>query len=157
MITFSSSVLITENFTTMKNFYTSVLKQEITLDFTTCVTFKDGFTIWQLGADYPIAKKLGYTYSTSGNKNLELCFETEYFDEGVQALDAYRVTYLHHIEEECWGQKTVRFYDPDNNLVELGESIPCFVSRMYDEGMSVEAVVAKTGISEEMVRGILDM
>jgi len=61
------------------------------------------------------------------------------------------LSYLHKETEELWGQKTVRFYDPENNLVEIGETIPCFVKRFYNQGMTIEEVSKRTSVSSEMV------
>lgn len=30
------------------------------------------------------------------------------------------IQYVNHLTEHPWGQKTVRFYDPDGNLIEVG-------------------------------------
>ena len=128
-INYSSTVIITNHFEAMRHFYQDVLKMEVDVDFGNCIGFKGGVSIWQLTEDYPIAQKLGRTFDEGGNKNLELCFETEDFEESVKHLSNYSIRYLHQVEEETWGQQTIRFYDPDNNLIELGESIPCFVKR----------------------------
>ncbi|MDZ7741051.1 MAG: hypothetical protein U5Q03_04695 [Bacteroidota bacterium] len=61
----------------MKSFYQEILQQEIDIDFGNCIGFKNGISLWKLQEDYPIAKHLGKTYDQSGNKNLEICFETE--------------------------------------------------------------------------------
>jgi transposase len=33
-------------------------------------------------------------------------------------------------------KKTMRFYDPENNLIEIGETISCFVKRFKNQGMT---------------------
>ena len=58
---------------------------------------------------------------------------------------------LHDVVEEPWGQQAVRFFDPDGNLVELGESIPTFVRRHHAAGLSPEAVAERTGVPLEAV------
>lgn len=150
-ISFQSTVIITSDFDTMKSFYRDVLMQEIALDFGTCVGFKNGLSLWQLQETYPIAQKLGRNFDKAGNKNMELCFETDDFDEVVQKLKSYTITFLHEVVEEAWGQRTIRFYDPENNLVEVGETIPCFVKRFHKQGMTVEEVSKRTSVPVEMV------
>ena len=56
--------------------------------------------------------------------------------------------------EELWGKQTIRFYDPENNLVEIGETIPCFVKRFRNQGMSGEEISKKTSVPVEMVNEI---
>jgi len=153
-IQFHSTVIITQDFDKMKVFYQEILQQEISVDFGNCIGFKNGISLWKLDEDYPIAKKLGKTFSKSGNKNLEICFETNDYEEVVANLNKHNLKYLHNTIEERWGQKTIRFYDPENNLVEIGETIPCFVKRFYNEGMTVEEVSERTSVPIEMVKGI---
>lgn len=110
--------------------------------------------MWKLKEEYPIAKKPGRTFDKSGNKNLEICFETDDFELVVENLVKHKLNYLHEEIEELWGQKTVRFYDPENNLIEIGETIPCFVKRFKSQGMSLEDVSKRTSVPVELVEKI---
>ncbi len=150
----NSTVIITKDFDAMKAFYIEVLQQEIAFDFGNCIGFKNRISLWQLKEAYPITKKLGRTYDPSGNKNMEICFETDYYEEVLSNLQKYHINYLHNSEEEPWGQNTIRFYDPENNLIEIGETIPCFVKRFYQQGMTVDEVAERTSVSLEMVKEI---
>ena len=150
-ITFSSIVIITEKFEVLTSFYKDTLLQEIQDDFGNCIMFKGGFSIWQLTDEYTIAKHLGRTFHKSGNKNIEICFESDTFAEVLESLKTKDIEYLHEAKEEMWGQKTVRFYDPEKNLVEIGESIPCFVKRFYESGMTFEEVAKRTSVPVEAV------
>jgi catechol 2,3-dioxygenase-like lactoylglutathione lyase family enzyme len=153
-IKFHSTVIMTEEFELMKSFYQNILQQKIEFDFGNCIGFKNGLSLWKLKEEYPIAKKLGRTFDKSGNKNLEICFETEDFELVIENLNKYKLKYLLNETEELWGQQTIRFYDPENNLVEIGETIPCFVKRFRNQGMSTEEVSKKTSVPVEMVREI---
>lgn len=153
-IKFHSTVIMTEEFEMMKSFYQNILQQKIEFDFGNCIGFKNGLSLWKLKNDYPIAKKLGRTFDKSGNMNLEFCFETDDFELVVENLKMYKLNYLHEETEELWGQKTVRFFDPENNLVEIGETIPCFVKRFQNQGMNAEEIAQKTSVPIEMVRAI---
>ncbi len=153
-IKFHSTVIITQDFDKMKAFYQEIIQQEIEIDFGNCVGFKNGISLWKLTEDYPIAKQLGKTYDQSGNKNLEICFETADFEKVIEKLKKHDLKYLHETIEETWGQKTIRFYDPENNLVEIGETISSFVKRFYNQGMSVEKVSERTSVPIELVKEI---
>ena len=132
-------------------FYTGVLDQEVQHDFGECIILQCGLSLWQPSDALTIAIKLGYTHHPSGNKNLELCFETETLEADVERLKASEVELLHDLEEEPWGQLTLRFFDPDGNLVELGESIPTFVRRHYASGLSAGEVAEKTSVPLDTV------
>ncbi len=153
-IKFSSSVLMVKDLDVMKKFYQDVLGQEVEVDFGGCIGFKCGIALWELNESMPIVAKLGRTFSEAGNQNLEICFETENFDEVLKGIAKHNPRYLHREEEEPWGQRTIRFYDPEGNLMEVGESVPCFVKRFYASGMSLEEVSERTSVPIEFVRNI---
>ncbi|RCW39046.1 VOC family protein [Marinilabilia salmonicolor] len=153
-IKFHSPVILTDEFDKMKAFYQEIMQQEIEIDLGNCIIFKNGISLWKLTEDYLIAKKLGKTYNPEGNKNLELCFETDDYESVVAKLKNQDLKYLHETKEERWGQKTMRFYDPENNLIEIGETIPCFVKRFKTQGMTDKEVSERTSVPIEMVREI---
>ncbi|MDA3867329.1 MAG: VOC family protein [Salinivirgaceae bacterium] len=153
-IKFHSTVIMVEHFEQMKAFYQDILQQQIEFDFGNCIGFKNGLSLWKLKEEYPIAKKLGRTFDNSGNKNLEICFETDDFELVAEKLKNHQLNYLHKETEEVWGQQTIRFYDPENNLVEIGETITCFVKRFYNEGMTIEEVAKRTSVPTELVSEI---
>ncbi len=155
-IKFHSPVLIVNDLETMKNFYLDVLNQEIDQDLGNCIILKCGLSLWRISNDYPIAGYLGRTYDDSGNKNFELCFETDDLKEVSIGLEKFKIKYLHEVIDEKWGQKTIRFYDPENNLVEIGETMKCFVQRLSKEGMTHDEINEKTSISIKMIKGYLD-
>ena len=150
-INYTSTVIITKDFPKMKAFYLDILQQKVDIDFGNCIGFQNGLSLWKLTQDYPIAQKLGRTFDESGNKNLELCFETTEFEQVVESLRKHELKYLHEVTEELWGQQTVRFYDPEDNLIEIGETIPCFVKRFYNQGMNFEEIAKRTSVPIEFV------
>lgn len=150
-IKFHSSVIVCKNIKTMTKFYEDILDLKVEVNYGASVIFKNSFSLWQLSEKHVITKTLGYTYSPLGNNNFELCFETDDFDSALERLKAHKINYLHKTVVETWGQKTVRFYDPEKNLIELGESIPIFIKRMYSEGLSIEQLHEKTSVPVENI------
>ena len=150
-ICFHSTVLITARFEEMKRFYTGLLGQAVRLDFGNCITLACALTLWELREGYALSEALGSQGVRAGNGSLEICFETENFEAEVARVKAEGVSLVHDVAEETWGQRTLRFYDPDDNIVELGESIPCFCRRLHAEGLSAAAIARKTGVSSEAV------
>ena len=153
-ISFSSTVIMVEDLEQMRSFYQDILQQKIAFDFGNCIGFQNGISLWKLKEGYPITKKMGRTYDKSGNKNLEICFEADDFEVVVAGLKEHKLNFLHTEAEELWGQQTIRFYDPENNLVEVGETIPCFVKRFRHQGMSFEEVSERTSVPLEIVMKI---
>ena len=150
-ICFHSTVLITARFEEMKRFYTELLGQTVRLDFGNCITLACALTLWELREGYVLSGAMKSQGVRSGNGSLEICFETENFETEVARVKAEGVSLVHDVAEETWGQRTLRFYDPDDNIVELGESIPCFCRRLHAEGLNAVEVAQKTGVSSEAV------
>ena len=56
------------------------------------------------------------------NHCCELYFEEADLETFVQKLENYHqpIQYVNRLMEHSWGQKVIRFYDPDGNLIEVG-------------------------------------
>ena len=59
------------------------------------------------------------------NNSSELYFEEEDIGGFVERLEKYypSVKYVNKLMTHSWGQKVIRFYDPDGNLIEVGTPI----------------------------------
>jgi catechol 2,3-dioxygenase-like lactoylglutathione lyase family enzyme len=150
----SSPALFVKDIEISKEFYVGLLGMSVDLDFGKNVIFKNGFAIWEISRDHIIPKTLGYdNVSDSRFNRFELYFETEDLDEIFKALKGNKVRFLHEIHNEAWGQRTIRFFDPDDHLIEVGESMRQFVQRFYDQGLSLEQVSQRTSVPvEEVIR-----
>lgn len=56
------------------------------------------------------------------NNACELYFEEKDLEGFVEKLEKLYpdVVYVNRLMEHSWGQKVIRFYDPDGNLIEVG-------------------------------------
>ena len=80
--------------------------------------------------------------------NLELCFETEDFDGFLKKLDRCPdIRRLGDVVEHGWGQRVVRFDDPDGHLIEVGEDMGMVVRRFLSSGLTLEEVSARMDVS----------
>ena len=59
------------------------------------------------------------------NNSSELYFEEADIEEFVEKLERYypEVRYVNRLMTHSWGQKVIRFYDPDGNLIEVGTPV----------------------------------
>ncbi|WP_105404984.1 VOC family protein [Neorhizobium sp. T7_12] len=104
-----------------KAFYRDRLGLRILDDFGGFVLFETGFaihegssleqTIWRQG---PVANE------PYGRRNLLLYFEHEDVDAAFENI-APHVELIHPVEQQAWGQRVFRFYDPDGHAIEIGE------------------------------------
>ena len=49
--------------------------------------------------------------------------------------------------EHGWGQRVVRFYDPDGHIIEVGEDLKMVIRRFLAAGMTMEEVSVKMDAS----------
>jgi catechol 2,3-dioxygenase-like lactoylglutathione lyase family enzyme len=153
-IDFHSTVVFCNDLKEQRDFYEKFLGQKVEHDLGVCIVFEKGFTLWKLKSEYPISKELGYTYEPIGNRNFELSFTTELFGDAVEKVLLSELRILHNVVEETWGQYTIRFYDPEGNLVEIGETLKCMAMRMREDGKSIEEIVDRSSLPKEYVVGL---
>ncbi len=143
----SSIALFVKDIENSKTFYHGLLGLEIEFDFGKNIIFKGGIAIWEINPTHIISSTLGENSLNGKSNRFELYFETENLEKVFLTLKEANIHFLHEIHEESWGQRTIRFFDPDNHLIEIGESLLCFIKRMLDSGMTKEQVSAKTGVA----------
>lgn len=152
MIKFHSSVLFVKDIEKSKDFYVKLLKQEIEYDFGKNVILKNGITLWEISPGHIIDRKLDIKETSN---RFELYFESDMLNEIAEHLKNEGVEFLHDIYEEPWGQRTIRFFDSDKHLIEVGEPLETFVQNMNYSGLSLEQIAHKSGISIDTVENIL--
>lgn len=145
---FSAPLIAVKNMDIAKDFYQRVLDQKIIVDFGKNVTMSS-----EVGSPVTFALQEGFAEmvdiqpNTMAQKenNFELYFETKEFDKQVARLEQEAsIQYVHKTKEQVWGQRTIRFYDPDGHMIELGEDMEVVVKRYISHGMSDEEVSKKT-------------
>jgi len=131
-----------------KLFYENVLGQKIKFDFGENVTFHGDFAI-HLRSHF---QKLidGKKISEKSN-SFELYFEFDDLELFVSDLKENQVEFVHELKEQPWKQRVVRFYDPDHNIIEVGESMEFLCFRLSKNNSSTEDIAKATGLPKEFV------
>lgn len=111
-------LIVTEDMERAKKFYKDLFGLEVLLDNNGNVILSEGLVlqdkkIWESFLDQEVMFQ---------NHAAELYFEEKDLERFVEKLDAYEmpVVYVNKLMRHSWGQKVVRFYDPDGNLIEVG-------------------------------------
>lgn len=151
---FHSIVLFVKDLEKSKKFYTEVLGQEVEYDFGNNIGLKNGISLWKIMTDHVISRS-GKHSRIKATKAFEIYFETDDLHTFQEIIVKQNLNILHDLMEEPWGQRTIRFYDPDNNLIEVGETLETFVNRMATSGMNPEEISAKTTIPVQIVKALL--
>ena len=88
---------------------------------------------------------------------MELCFEEMDFDGFLNRLRDYpQIEYLGDVFEHSWGQRVIRFYDPDGHIIEVGECMKMVVQRFLDSGLNMQEVSERMDVSVEGLEKILN-
>jgi catechol 2,3-dioxygenase-like lactoylglutathione lyase family enzyme len=149
---FHSTVLFVANINHSKDFYTRILNFSVEFDFGKNIVFNNGLSLWEMQPEHIINRKSATENRTN---RFELYFETENIDLVFETLNSAGVEFLHNQHEESWGQRTIRLFDPDNHLIEIGESMQVFVNNMFDKGLTTDQIAEKSGIPPVTVLDII--
>lgn len=153
-IKFCSSVLLVKDINVSRKFYEEYLQQKVKLNFGTCIEFTEGFSIWQMSYAYDLMFKESHHHKISDNKGhaFELYFETDNLDDIYAKLARLNIELVHDMFEQPWGQRVFRIYDPDKNIVELGEPMYAVIKRLFKSGMTLEKVSERTSMPLDIVK-----
>lgn len=147
-------LLAVSNMEISKKFYQEVLNQKIIFDIGPNVAFEGSFALQEGYADL-----VGFDKNEMSqcSKNFELYFEEDDLDSFTKRLEesTTEIKYVHKIKEYPWGQRVVRFYDPDMHIIEVGENMELVAKRFLKEGLSAEETSAKTMYPIEFIKKLL--
>ena len=135
-------------------FYQKVLGLHVIMDFGANVTLTGGLSL-QTRESW--AEFLGIHPSDLGwcGKVSEIYFEEDDFDAFAGNLRAFDIHYVHPVKEHRWGQRVVRFYDPDGHIIEVGENIKTVVHRFLNNGMTPEQVAQRMDVPIKFVNACI--
>lgn len=146
---FKNPLLVVSNMAASTGFYKRVLGLHVSMDFGANVTLTGGICLqtldtWQDFID-------GKPVSLGGNAG-ELYFEEDNFDAFAERLRGQAVEYVHPVKEHRWGQRVVRFYDPDHYIIEVGENLKSVCRRFLESGMTEEQTAARMDVPLKFVK-----
>lgn len=87
----------------------------------------------------------------------ELYFEERDMDGFLARLESLDISYVHPPLEHAWGQRVVRFYDPDRHVIEVGEDMAAVVRRFLDSGMTQEETARQMDVPLDYIRTCLGL
>lgn len=154
MLKYQGVLIAVEDIAVSRRFYEECLGQKVQLDFGVNVGFEGGLAIHLKGN---FQELLGGERFVAVKKSHdgELYFESDEVGVFEQRLKDEGVEFIHPIREQPWGQRVMRFYDPDSHVVEIGETMEAVVLRLYQQGGSVESICQKTGMPRPFVEGVV--
>lgn len=151
---YSGTLLAVRDINVSRRFYEDIFGLELFQDYGINISFKGGLSLqqefhWLAG----IPKEEVMTRS----KNMELYFEDRYFDRFLDKLARHpEIELLGGVVEHSWGQRVVRFFDPDGHIMEVGESMVMVIHRFQQEGMTMEEISKRMDVSVSDLKRLLD-
>lgn len=133
-------------------FYKNVLGLDVIQDFGANKTLTGGIS---LQTEESYKEFIGKDKISYGGDNFELYFEEDEIDAFFKRLKEFNVELVHPVQEHSWGQRAVRFYDPDRNIIEVGESLQAVCSRFSESGMNADEIAARMDVPLDMVENWL--
>ena len=139
---YTSTLIAVEDMERSKRFYSEVLGLAVIADFGANVTLEGGITLQTLDTWKTFIRTDKVVLPNNAG---ELYFEEEDIDAFCAHLKTFDISYVHELFEHRWGQKVVRFYDPDRHIVEVGEKLDAVIRRFAEQGMTPEQIAERMG------------
>ncbi|HNX29066.1 MAG TPA: VOC family protein [Syntrophomonadaceae bacterium] len=139
-----------------KQFYHDVLGLDVVADFGANVALTGGIFL------QTVESWKGFIFKPDeeiifGNNACELYFEEDDIETFAAKLNSMKgIEYVHPLFEHSWGQRVVRFYDPDKHMIEVGENIRIVIQRFIDTGLSIEETAVRMDVAVDYVKSRLD-
>lgn len=156
---FESPMIVVTNMERSLAFYKQVLGLDVILDFGANKTLTGGFSLQTIESYKGFINTDDISF---GGNCFELYFEEDDFDAFEAKLKEHNPEYLHPVVEHSWGQRVVRFYDPDKHIIEVGENMQSVTRRFLAGGMTPEQVAKRMDvplsyINEQMLNRTAEM
>ncbi|KNY29527.1 VOC family protein [Pseudobacteroides cellulosolvens] len=148
---FKLPLIVVDDINTSRKFYEDVLNQKVILDFGANITFTGDFSLQSKESWVDLIRKTENEILSKPD-NFELYFEEEQFDKFIERLKSFKVQYVHDVVQYSWGQRVIRFYDPDMHIIEVGESMVNVVKRFITQGLTIEQTAKQTQHPVEFVK-----
>ena len=149
---FKNPLLVVSDMDISVKFYKEVLGLRKIMDFGENVTLTGGVCLQtkETWTNFIENERLSF-----GGKTSEIYFEEDDFDGFENKLKNLDINYVHPVKEHSWGQRVVRFYDPDCHIIEVGENIKTVCKRFLESGLTPEQTAERMGIPLKFVKGCI--
>lgn len=150
---YTSTLIAVADMEKSKQFYHDVLGLEVVADFGDNVTLDGGIALQTMNTWKTFIRTDNLVLPNNAG---ELYFEEEDMDTFCNHLKKFDICYVHPLFEHRWGQRVVRFYDPDKHIIEVGEKLDAVILRFMENGLSAEETAVRMDIPFDFVRACLN-
>lgn len=148
-----STLIAVSDMKKSKQFYYDVLGMKVVADFGANVTLDGGLVMQTMDTWKSFIRTDNILLPNNAG---ELYFEEEDLDAFLENLKQFDICYVHPLFEHRWGQRVVRFYDPDRHIIEVGEKLNTVILRFMEQGLSAEETAIRMDIPLDFVTACLE-
>ncbi|MDO5564875.1 MAG: glyoxalase [Eubacteriales bacterium] len=146
-------LIAVKNMEESKKFYHDILDMDVAGDFGANVQLDGGVFLQTLDTWGSFINNKEVCLKNNAS---ELYFEVSDIDVFYKKLQVANIEYVHELLEHNWGQRVVRFYDPNHHIIEVAEDISMVVKRFFHNGMTVEQVATRMDVPVDYVKECLE-
>ena len=147
---YSGTLLAVSDIKRAREFYENLFGCEVGMDLGVHVAFRNGIALQQQDSwlEFIHRDRSALVY---GANDAELYFETSDLDAFLVRLNDCDAALVHSVQEHSWGQRVIRFYDPDQHIIEVGEDMGDVTRRFLNAGMTREQAARRMDVPLEMI------
>jgi len=143
------TLIAVRNMDASKKFYHDILGMGVVGDFGSNVQLENGLFLQTIDT---WAEFINHKEISLCNNASELYFEEADMNVFIAKLQEAQIEYVHGLIEHSWGQRAVRFYDPDHHIIEVAEEISMVIKRFCESGLSEEEVAVRMDVPVEYIK-----
>lgn len=147
---FAGTLLAVRDISRARKLYEGLLGCKVGMDLGVHVAYTNGVFLQEEQSWLSFIDKQADEI-TFGANAFELYFDEHEIESFYVRLLAFGVELVHELKEHSWGQRVVRFYDPDGHIIEVGEHMGDVAHRFLNEGMTREQAAKRMDVPEEML------
>ena len=153
---YKGTLIAVKNMEKSKVFYKSVLELDVVIDAGVHVELTGGLFLQTVDTWVNFINKSdsGIVFS---NNAMEVYFETDDMDGFIEKLKSCTdIKYIHPLIEHSWGQRAIRFYDLDNHIIEVAESLVMVIKKFIGSGLTIEQIAIRMDVDVNYVKSALE-
>lgn len=142
-MSFVSSVIVVEDVIRSRMLYETILRLKVTADFGIYnIGFEGGLSLYRKAF---FQELIDAQVDLGKHHNVVLYFEVDDPEELEKAITEKDFDFIHKIKEQPWKQRSFRFYDYDNHILEIAEKMDVAIYRLLQNGHTIEEISKLTG------------
>jgi len=146
-----SNVLIVKDMDVSKSFYRNILGLHVLFNYHGQVILSGGIVLQSYEIWKDLIRKTDDEIVLQNHAN-ELYFEIDDIDDFMQKLNENNVPLIHPLKQYAWGQRVVRFYDPDGHVIAVGETLRKVAKHFISQGLSYDEIAKIMNLPVDSIR-----